>query len=116
MTRKLSLFTTFDTTKFLKGKQLMALNQDVLLDGDGNHIGFTVTVVVYSDSTDYGDDLISNAGDSYKVKIENKELKNLTLPCFVELIDPSGKVWGEFRNNLSLTAKNLKVLSNNHVS
>lgn len=110
MTKKLSLFTEFNAQKFLAEKQLMALNQDVLFDEHDKHIGSIITVVVFDDKTDYGDESITNAGDSYKVKVENKDLPRLELPAFVELVAPKGKVWGEYRNNLSLSAKNVKVI------
>lgn len=109
MTRKLGNFETFNAKEFLKDKTLMALARTPLTDGEKNQIGYTLTVVVYEDRTDYGDQSVTNAGDSYKVKIPNMEINEITIPCNVTLIEPEGKVWGEFRNNLSLSAKNVAM-------
>lgn len=113
MSKKLSVFEVFNAKKFLDDKTLLALAQDTLKDSDGNQTGFTMTVVVYDDRTDYGDDTVTNAGDSYKVKIPNIKMNQLELPAMVQLVEPTGKVWGEFRNNLSLSAQNIVELKEN---
>lgn len=110
MSKKLQMFLMFQSDEYFKDKSLLALSHDVLKDSEGKQIGYTITTVVYKDETDYGDDAISNAGDSYKVKILNSNFKVPKFPCYIKLVEPSCKVWGEFSNNLSVTAKDIHVL------
>lgn len=74
-------------------------------------IGSKYTVIVWEDATDYGDQSISNIGDTYKVKVVGKHLKKIDSSSEVKLINPSGIVYGEFRNQLSVSAEDITFIT-----
>ena len=110
MSKKLGLFQHFEADKFLKDKTLLALAVEPFVNDDKIQIGYKVTVVVYDDSTDYGDADVTNAGDSYKVKIQNMQMNQFELPEMVKLVKPTGTVYGDYREKLSLSAENIVSL------
>jgi len=110
MSKKLGLFQHFEADKFLKDKTLLALAVEPFVNDDKIQIGYKVTVVVYDDSTDYGNSDVTNAGDSYKVKIQNMQMNQFELPVMVKLVKPIGTVYGDYREKLSLSAENIIAL------
>lgn len=107
MVKGASKFNIFLATEFLADKKLMAFKSDLLTDSEGKDVGRKYTVVVMEDNTKYNNPSISNVGDSYTVKVKGKVHEDLIFPCEVELIEPSGVLYGEFRNQLSLSAKKI---------
>lgn len=107
MTKKLSAFLYFDAENYFEKKILLAMQFEPLKNKNQEIIGSKYTVIVWEDATDYGDQSISNIGDTYKVKVVGKYLKKIDSPSEVKLINPSGIVYGEFRNQLSVSAKDI---------
>lgn len=111
MTKKLGMFLTFDGEKFFKEKKLMGMMAESLLDENQNPIGAKYTIIVWEDRTNYGDPRVSNVGDTYKVKVIGKPVKAINQPIQIKLIDPSGVVYGDYRNQLSVSAKDIIFVS-----
>lgn len=107
MTKKLSAFLDFDAENYFEKKILLAMQSEPLKNENQEIIGSKYTVIVWEDATDYGDQSISNIGDTYKVKVVGKHLKKIDSPSEVKLINPSGIVYGEFRNQLSVSAEDI---------
>ncbi|EAW7178336.1 hypothetical protein LMV59_000603 [Listeria monocytogenes] len=107
MTKKLSAFLYFDAENYFEKKILLAMQSEPLKNENQEIIGSKYTVIVWEDATDYGDQSISNIGDTYKVKVIGKHLKKIDSPSEVKLINPSGIVYGEFRNQLSVSAEDI---------
>lgn len=87
----------------MQSEQLKNENQEV--------IGSKYTVIVWEDATDYGDQSISNIGDTYKVKVIGKHLEKIDSPVEVKLINPTGVVYGEFRNQLSVSTEDITFIT-----
>lgn len=110
MTKKLLEFQYFETERFLKEKTLLAMKSEVLKDRERNDIGAKYTIVVWEDNTTYTDETVSNVGDTYNVKVEGKEPIDIKHPVHVKLVNPTGKVWGDFNSNLSLSAEDVQFI------
>ncbi|MFT8878344.1 MAG: hypothetical protein ABF913_02090 [Oenococcus sp.] len=103
--KKLNNFVSFDTKAFLQGKVLMAMKSENLVDFESQMIlGAKYTIIVWSDSTNYGDATASNAGETLIVKVKGAQPKEIKQPTKVTLVNPHGVVFGDYRNQLSITA------------
>ncbi|MED2013667.1 hypothetical protein [Bacillus wiedmannii] len=72
MTKNLSAFLYFDAENYFEKKILLAMQSEPLKNENQGIIGSKYTVIVWEDSNDYGDQSISNIGDTYKVKVVGK--------------------------------------------
>lgn len=114
MTKGLREFESFDANGFLKDKVLRLMKSEVLQEFSTNKIlGSQYTIIVEEDNTKYQKDDISNTGDSYVVKVLDKEPIKITSPVFVRLIEPEIKLFGDFRNKLALSAKDIQIIQRN---
>ncbi len=110
--KKLNYFTYFDMEGFLTGKKLLTIGQQDWKDfNTGNILGTKVEVVIASDKTDYGNkegETINNLYEKISVKVPS----SITVPMNVEvvLINAEATIYGEFRNQLSVTAENIEVV------
>lgn len=106
--KRLAMFAPIQMNLFLAGKTLMAMKSEDLTDfNSGTVTGAKYTVLIWSDKTDYGDPNVSNAGETFTVKIIGAKPRSITQPTQVNLIEPSGVIYGDYRNNLSVTAKDV---------
>lgn len=112
--KKLNQFTRFDFGAFSAGKRFLLIGQKPWADyNSGEVLGTKFELVITQDKTDYDTqpdgEAITNLYEKFTVKVP----KNLTLPNNVEvaLVNPTATVYGEFRNNLSVVADGLKVIS-----
>lgn len=111
-------FESFRIVDFLRGKILAVLEVEELRertdDGKpGAVIGTKVTVVVLEDKTDYpakDGKPISNRYAQLTIKVKKI---GLTIPVdtVIELVNPTATVWGEYRNNLSITADDVRPVN-----
>lgn len=110
--KKLNLFNRMMMDEFLEGKVLMAMRSEEAVDFNTKDIiGAKYTILIWQDhSPYYEEDDISNAGETFFVKVIGAKPKAITQPTLVELIDPSGSIYGEFRNQLSVKAKDVVPL------
>lgn len=111
--RKLSLFQRFDIEAFLKNKKLQTVGVQEWRDyKTQNVLGTKVEVVIIADETDYGNfdgEVISNLYEKLNVKIPAK-LTNVPMQAEVRLLNPEAVVFGEYRNQLSITAENIEII------
>ena len=109
MAKGLSHFESFDAIRYFKNKTLMLMNSEELTDFATKEVlGAKYTVIVWADETEYAKDDITNRGDTFSVKVEGKQPKKFSEPIEISLINPSVKVYGEFRNQLSVTAEDIR--------
>lgn len=111
--KKLHLFTYFNFDEFAKGKRFMSIGQQEWKDfKTGNILGTKLIVVIMQDKTIYDGvpdgEVVSNLYEKLTIKIPIK----ISVPMNVEvrLINADATVFGEFRNQLSVTAENVEVV------
>lgn len=100
-------FVRFDAFAFLKGKQLLLMQESPLKDYEsGKEIGARLKVVIWTDDTKYSKDGILNEGSELDVKILGLKAEeiNRNTRGFIRLKNPTGTVYGDFQNELSLKA------------
>lgn len=111
----LGQFTRFDAAAFLAGKKLQFVDKSNWLDHDtGALLGTRVDLVIIEDGTAYkpkadGTPARSNRFEKLTVKVPGA----VSLPedAMVELVNPVGTVWGEYRNQLSLKADEVREIA-----
>ncbi|HCM88437.1 MULTISPECIES: hypothetical protein [Vagococcus] len=119
--KKLSSFLEFNTSNFLKEKELVFISKTDWTDFDTKEfLGIKYKVLIKSDRTQYGLDsnrkeiVAINQGESIDVKVD-KSQKEEHFEMFepVILINPSGVVFGEFKNQLILSCDSIQREENN---
>ena len=111
--KKLNMFTYFDFDGFAKDKRFMSTGIQPLKDFDSGKVtGTKVEAVIVQDNTNYGNkegEVISNQYE----KLTFKVLKQIDVPMNVEIrpVRAKATVYGEHRNQLSITADNVEVIS-----
>lgn len=112
--KKLNMFARFDFEAFARGKRFLLIGQKPWADyNSGEVLGTKFELVITQDKTDYGTqpdgETVTNLYEKFTVKVPKK----LTLPLNVEIaiINPTASVYGEFRNNLSVVAEGLRVIT-----
>ncbi|SFD30996.1 hypothetical protein [Ruminococcus albus] len=110
--KKLSQFEHFDAEGFFEKLNLGAVGQNEWKDFEtGEHKGTKVEVVIIGDKHDYkaaSGVMISNIYEKLTVKVS----KDITVPMnsHVRLINPIATVYGQYRNQLSVTADDIEVI------
>ena len=111
--KRLSVYTYFDIEGFLEGISLMLIGIREWLDYDTQKVlGVKVETVIIEDNNDYGSsngEVVNNLFEKLIVKIP-KKLDNIPLKSKVRLVNPEAVVYGEFRNQLSITADDIEVI------
>lgn len=111
----LAQFTRFDAPAFLDGKKLQFVDQSNWIDHDtGALLGTRVDLVIIEDKTEYkakadGTPARTNRFEKLTVKVPGAV--SLADDALVELVNPVGTVWGEYRNQLSLKADEVRELA-----
>ena len=111
----LAQYLRFDSTAFLKDKVLSVTTCGPLQDYETKQVtGTKVVVVVTKDETPYkpkaDGTVITNLFEKITVKLPGKMGLTVPVGAAVELINPTGTVYGEYRNQLSITADDIKVI------
>ncbi|WP_288396052.1 hypothetical protein [uncultured Vagococcus sp.] len=110
MAKGLSYFETFDAERYFQKKIIKVMKSETWKDFNTQEvIGSKYTVIVWEDKTEYSKEGVSNVGDTYTVKVKDKEPKNISSPIDAVLINPQARVFGDFRNELSVTADDIKL-------
>lgn len=113
--KKVNMFSTFDWIGFAKDKKLMCTACDEYKDYNTNkHLGTLVEAAIIEDNTDYRDEdgnklNISNRFEKLKFKVK-KDI-DVPLNAIINPINVTGKVTGEYRNNLSLKCDDIQVIT-----
>lgn len=114
--KKLGSFLKVDFDALFSGASVLVMKSEVLKDRDGNAQGAKYTLLFWEDAPDllakYGDAEVSNAGETFTVKVLGKTPKPVAKPTkLARLVNPTGKVWGDFRNQLSVTADDVELVA-----
>lgn len=111
--KKLSSFLSFSLAEFVREKTLMVSASKPWVDYETKqHRGTAVELVIVKDETPYPPSkdggAVSNIYEKFTVKVP----KDLTIPVgsIVEVINGVGTVYGEYRNQLSVKADDVKVI------
>ena len=108
---KLFMFNRFDWDAFAEKKTLMHVRTDDWTDFDtGKHLGVIVQALITTDDTEYG-----NQGTGFNLyeKIKIKVPHDITIPKDAEIVPVKvvANLYGEYRNQLRITAEDIKVTS-----
>ena len=110
----LGQFVKFASDDFFNGKEIKVLGTAPWVDYNTKVVeGTVVEAVIYQDKTKYtfkDGDTRTNQFEKISIKI-NKG--NVTVPTGVsiELVNPICSIYGEFRNQLSVKADDVRVLT-----
>lgn len=108
----LAQFQSFDSSGFFRDKLLKVASNGPLTDYNTKQvIGTKTTVVIVEDNTKYNSKAgaISNLYEKINVKVPGKTLE-LVPGTLVELVDPTCVIYGDYRNQLSVTAADVRAL------
>lgn len=110
----LTQFLHFDCSTFFAGKVLQTIDCKQWADYTTKEIvGAKITTVIVEDKTQYqtkdGEQASSNIFEKISVKIPGKTL-NIAPGTVVELVNPVGTVYGDYRNQLSIRTEDVKVI------
>lgn len=109
-------FVKFDAYAFLKGKQLLLMQESPWIDYDsGKEIGAKLKVIIWTDDTQYSKEGTSNEGSELDIKILGlkSEAIDRNSRGFIRLKNPIGTIYGEYQNELSLKADGFNVVKQN---
>lgn len=112
--KKLGAYLRFDLDAFLEGKRLLVNSVGEWVDYDTKaHMGTKVELVIIEDRTKYpGKDgeQVTNRFEKFTVKVRKDGIAAKPNDC-VSLVNGEGKVYGDFRNQLSVTCDDLAVVA-----
>lgn len=110
--RKLNQFMKFDWEAFAKGKRFLCVGGGKWVDyNTKEHRGTKIDVVITTDNTQYHQnegEVVSNRFEKLSIKVSN----DIEIPVNQHVI-PTGvvaKVYGDYRNQLSITADGITVI------
>ena len=110
--KKLNQFNHFDTEEFFSKLSLIAIGKSAWKDfASGNVLGTKVEVVIASDKHDYytqNGEVVNNIYEKIMIKIP-KEV-DVPMNAKVRPVNPVATIYGEYRNQLSVTAEDIEVL------
>lgn len=110
--KKLTQFLDFDFEAFSKGKMYRVTGRSNWADFTTKaHLGTKVEVVITKDETQYElkeGESVSNIFEKLIFKIR----KDVTVPvgAYVMPVNAVGTVYGEYRNQLSVTADDIRII------
>ena len=113
MLKNLRQFERFDCVAFFAGKKLMVVSCLPLKDYDtGMHLGTKAELAITEDNTVYKPNKDGIVSKNLFEKLTVKVSKDIALPegAIVELVNPVGTVYGDYRNQLSIRADDVKVI------
>ncbi|GAB6955715.1 hypothetical protein [Mediterraneibacter glycyrrhizinilyticus] len=111
--KKLNQFVRFLFEDFSKGKVYRVIGVRPWIDyTTKEHMGTKVDVIIAEDNTAYdikNDEIITNQYEKLAFKI--KKDVNIPMNARVIPVNPVAVVYGEYRNQLSVTADDIKVIT-----
>lgn len=110
--KKLAQFSYFDAEEFFSKLSLITVGKSTWTEyGTGTVKGTKVEMVIASDKHDYNTSESENINNMYE-KFTAKISKDIDVPMNVKvrLVNPKGTIYGEYRNQLSVTADDIEVL------
>lgn len=110
--KHLSQFLHFNWDAFAEGKRFLVTSCRPWVDFDSKEtLGTAVEVVIYKDETEYRQregEQTTNLFEKLTFKV-NKEL-DIPLKSFIEPINATATIYGEYRNQLSVKCDDITVL------
>ena len=80
----------------------------------GELLGTKYEAVIVEDKTDYGisnsDTYVNNLYEKFTVKVPKDKNVSVPMNSEIRLINPNANVYGDYRNQLSVTADGLQVV------
>ena len=108
----LTQFLHFDCSRFFSDKTLQVVGCKQWADYNSKEIvGTKLTAVIVEDKTCYrakDGEQANNIYEKISIKIPGKTL-NIAPGTVVELVNPTGTVYGDYRNQLSIRTEDVKV-------
>ena len=111
--KKLPLFNFFAIDSFLKDKQIVCVGVKPGKDYEtGETLGTKVEGVIAKDKTDYGESKDGEKVTNLFERLTFKIPEIIDVPLNVEIVpvNPVAKVYGEYQNQLSITADGIQVV------
>lgn len=110
--KKLNQFNTFATDEFFEKLGLLTVGKSTWREfGTSMVKGTKIEVVICSDRHDYNSqngEVVNNLYEKLTVKIP-KEV-DVPMNVKVRLVNPSATIYGDYRNQLAITADDIEVL------
>ncbi|MCI8526816.1 MAG: hypothetical protein HFF17_13080 [Oscillospiraceae bacterium] len=113
--KKLNQFLKFDFEAFSKGKVYQVSGTSEWVDFTSKaHMGTKVEVAILKDETQYKQKEGENVSNRYE-KLNFKVRKDVKIPlnAYVVPVNATATVYGDYRNQLSVTADDIRVLTPN---
>lgn len=111
--KKLAQFLRFDFNAFSKGKAYQVTSTSEWVDYETKkHEGTKVEVAITKDNTQYKQNEGENVSNLFE-KLTFKVRKDVNPPkgTYVVPVNPVATVYGEYRNQLSVTADDIQILT-----
>lgn len=111
--KKIGRFQYFDFDEFSAKKKYMSIGQQEWKDfSSGDVLGTKIEVVIAQDKTDYGTqegEVVNNLYEKLMIKVP----KQIIVPMNADVrpVNAIATVYGEYRNQLSITAEDIEVVS-----
>lgn len=110
--KKLSQFEHFDEEGFFSRIGLVVIGKSIWKEyGTNLEKGTAITTVIASDRHNYNaseGEIVNNLYEKIVVKIPKKI--DVVLNAKIKLVNPQAKIYGEYRNLLSVTADDVEIL------
>lgn len=113
--KKLSQFLKFDFDEFIKGKACQVTSTGEWVDFTSKvHMGTKLEAVITRDATPYKQKEGENVTNLYE-KLTFKVRKDVKVPvgAYVVPVNAVATVYGDYRNQLSVTADDIRVITPN---
>lgn len=111
--RHLRDFLVFDFEAFINGKTLMVTGCKTWKAYDSKEIcGTVIETAIVKDNTQYKEkdgEHISNRFEKLNIKVKKMDL-NIPLDTIIRPINAVASVYGEYNNQLSVTAEDIQIL------
>ncbi len=110
--KKLSQFLKFDFEAFSKGKSYRVIEKSEWVDFETKkHMGTKFTAVITKDNTQYklkDGECVSNLYEKFNIKV-TKDV-DVPLNAFIVPINAVATVYGDYKNQLSVTADDIRII------
>ena len=112
--KNLNKLMRFDSQTFFSNKDIRVVGDEPWIEYGANgstktEKGTKYKCIIANDMTRYSDDTVGgNEGEAIVIKVED-QLKSYKKFQGIKVIDPECKVYGEYRNQLSVVAKDIEL-------
>lgn len=108
----LTRFLLFNILGYLEGKTIQYIGKETWRDfNSGEILGTKIKGLITRDDTDYGNNAEPRANLYEKVVIKVPKEIDLPLNSVIMPVDATATVFGEYRNQLSIVAKDVEVVN-----